>query len=257
MRCFIITDVHSYYDEMISALNKKGFDKNNPKHVLISLGDLLDRGPDPIKCLEYVLSCPRKVLIRGNHEDLMQEAIKRKCFLSHDVHNGTFDTAQIVSGIKYDPETNNQEIILEDFSKNKLWNDYYNQTIDFAETDKYIFVHGWIPLEDDWRNGDWSGARWANGMYQNYIGLNIPGKTVYCGHYHASWGHSKLNNDGPEWDDDVEIYENLFGQKIPHAKFTPFKIKGEICALDACTALSGFCNCEVVTVRKDEVEKYI
>ena len=44
MKCFIVTDVHSFYDEMMLALDKKGFDKDNPNHVFISLGDLLDRG---------------------------------------------------------------------------------------------------------------------------------------------------------------------------------------------------------------------
>lgn len=29
MKYFIVSDVHSYYDELITALNGKGFDKNN------------------------------------------------------------------------------------------------------------------------------------------------------------------------------------------------------------------------------------
>ena len=39
---FIVADVHSFYDEMIKALNGAGFDVNNSMHIFVSLGDLLD-----------------------------------------------------------------------------------------------------------------------------------------------------------------------------------------------------------------------
>lgn len=258
MKCFVVADVHSFYDEMIYALNKKGFDKDNPQHVFISCGDLLDRGSKPVECLKYVLSLPRKILIRGNHEDLLNEAIQRGIFLSHDVHNGTFDTAQILSGIKYDPETKNDGIILEDIRHNKLWNDYYNQTIDYAETNKYIFVHGWIPtFSEDWHTGNWDRARWENGMKMNSRGMNFTGKTIVCGHYHTSWGHHYLHNKGPEWDDDVILYEQLYGVKnLPKAHFETFKDKGIMC-LDGCTAISNIVNCEVLTIGKDQLKPWL
>lgn len=44
MKYFIVSDVHSFYDEMMTALNESGFDKTNPDHIFVSLGDLLDRG---------------------------------------------------------------------------------------------------------------------------------------------------------------------------------------------------------------------
>lgn len=258
MKCFVVADVHSFYDEMLDSLNKKGFDKDNPQHVFISCGDLLDRGPKPIECLKFVLSLPRKILIRGNHEDLMIDAIHRRYFGSHDVHNGTFDTAQTLTNIKYDYDTDNQSIILEDMLHNELWNDYYNQTIDYAETNKYIFTHGWIPtFSEDWHNGDWYSARWSNGMYQNSIGLNPTGKTIVCGHYHTSWGHSKLHNKGSEWDDNVKTYENLFGAtNIEHAHFETFKDKGIIC-LDGCTAISNIVNCEVLNIGKEQLKPWL
>lgn len=256
MKCFVVADVHSFYDEMIFALNKKGFDKNNSNHVFISLGDLLDRGPKPKECLKFVLSLKRKILIKGNHEDLLEEAINRGCFLSHDVHNGTFDSAQILTDIKYSNNPNNQENIIEDLKHNKLWNEYKKQLIDYAETDKYVFVHGWVPEGEDWRVGNWENARWLNGMYYNSIGENPTEKTVFCGHWHASWGNSKLHHKGPEWDDDSEFYERLYGVKLPKAKFTTFKDKG-IRALDACTVYSGFVNCETVSISKKQLEKYI
>jgi len=258
MKCFIVADVHSFYNEMMLALNKKGFDKDNPNHVFVSLGDLLDRGTKPKECLEFVLSLKRKILIKGNHEDLMEEAICRRFFGSHDFHNGTFDTVERLTEIEYDPVTDNQSIMLEDMRNNELWNEYRKQLIDYAETEKYVFVHGWVPAFDpDWRTGDWKGARWLNGMHLNSTSLNPTGKTVFCGHFHTSYGHSKLHNKGPEWDEDIKIYENLFGKiNVEPAHFETFKDPG-IRALDACTVYSGFVNCETVTISKKQLEKYL
>ena len=74
---FVVTDVHGFYDEMRAALDRAGFDLTNPNHILVSLGDLLDRGRQPKECLEFVLGIPenRRILIRGNHEDLMWEMV--------------------------------------------------------------------------------------------------------------------------------------------------------------------------------------
>lgn len=38
---FCVADVHGFYNEMMSALNNAGYDKNNPNHVFCSCGDLL------------------------------------------------------------------------------------------------------------------------------------------------------------------------------------------------------------------------
>ena len=266
LKCFIVSDVHGYFDKMIASLNKEGFDKNNPQHVFISCGDLLDRGPMPIECLEYVLSLPRRILIRGNHEDLLQQAIERHYFCPHDFHNMTVDTAYKLakekldsnSGFFSDYDLNIQNVVLEKLVTNDLWNSYYNQTIDYAETNKYVFTHGWVPVDcEDWRKGDWESARWINGMEYNSEGLNPTEKTIICGHFHTSWGHCHLHGKGPEFDEDVEIFENLFGKSnIEHAHFEPFKDKG-IIAIDACTAYSEKVNCLVLTIGKNQLKDYL
>ena len=75
MTYYIVADVHGFFDILKEALDNAGFDKNNPGHIFVSLGDLLDRGKQPRECLQFVNSLERKILIRGNHEDLMEEMI--------------------------------------------------------------------------------------------------------------------------------------------------------------------------------------
>lgn len=38
---FVISDVHSFFSEMMEALDKAGFEADNVNHVFVSLGDLL------------------------------------------------------------------------------------------------------------------------------------------------------------------------------------------------------------------------
>ena len=72
-------------------------------------------------------------------------------------------------------------------------------------------------------------------------------KTIYCGHWHTSWGHHFLHNYGREFIDDEETFywDEEDGKEPPFACFDSFIDKG-IVALDGCTALSGKVNCAIV-----------
>ncbi len=243
---FCIADVHSFYDEMMKALNEAEFDLNNENHILVHCGDLLDRGPKALDCLKFINSIPdnRKILIRGNHEDLLEEVFNRGYFGSHDLHNMTTDTVEQLSGIPIKDMLNHELTLFAALDKVKNhpeWIKYSKCLRDFYEIDSYVFVHGWIPIvydNEDWRTGNWSEARWQNGMklwgYSNY---RLKDKTIVCGHYHTSWGHSRLHNYGSEFDD--------FGDP---AYFGPF-VDDKIIALDGCTAYSNIVNCYKIDIK--------
>ena len=74
-------------------------------------------------------------------------------------------------------------------------------------------------------------ARWINGMDAAKAEIIEEGKTIVCGHWHCSYGHSEYEGIGSE-----------FG---PDADFTPYYAQG-IIALDACTAHSGRVNVVVL-----------
>lgn len=260
MKCFVVADVHSFYDEMMEALNKKGFDKDNPQHVFISLGDLLDRGNKPLECLDFVNSLERKILIKGNHEDLLEDVFDRKFFMSHDYHNGTAQTCEKLAYFDFKKDTliDDYKDVISKAEESEELKKYLSSLIDYFETDKYVGVHGWIPRNEDWRGGDWSSSRWKNGMEEWDRGIRVDGKTVLCGHWHTSWGHRFLHHDGLEFNN-YDVFEKFFPNvniKGLKAKFTPFKDNG-IIALDACTAYSGFVNCIVLNIAKKQLEKYL
>lgn len=93
MKYFVSADIHGFFDEWMSALKEKEFDMNNPKHKLIVCGDLFDRGRQPKEIIDFVLSHKdRIILIKGNHEDLMEEMIARGKNNFADLSNGTAQT---------------------------------------------------------------------------------------------------------------------------------------------------------------------
>jgi serine/threonine protein phosphatase 1 len=103
---FVVADVHSFYDEMIDALMHAGFEVNNPEHIVICCGDMMDRGNKSREMLDFFYDLhksDRAILIRGNHEDLFEEMIERGIPLRHDESNGTVKTLANLQDVKLDP----------------------------------------------------------------------------------------------------------------------------------------------------------
>ena len=251
---FVISDIHGFYDQMISALENQGFDINNKNHVLISLGDLFDRGPKNLECLRFINNIPenRKVLVKGNHEDLLEKCFETGHLKSHDYYNGVDETVTQISGL----DDINKAV--KSCKENKELLKYLKSCIDYFETDKYVFVHGWIPckftknkdqfirkFDKNWREGNWTQARWDCCFDAWSSNILVPNKTIVAGHWHTSYGHSKYHNKGTEWEDEwIRIWNILenSNQIKGTALFDIFRDNG-IIAIDACTVYSNQVNC--------------
>ena len=252
-KLFVVSDVHGFYDELIDALNKAGFDKDNPNHYLISCGDTMDRGGQPAEVMHYLKNLPRKVLIKGNHESLIEECIEQGYWRSHDMSNGTFDTICELGAAGKDRNFEECCVIAESRVK-----DFFASMVNYFETKNYIFVHGWIPLtvkdklplyytrnrifeyNPDWRHAhhsEWEQARWLNGIDMSIEGFVEPGKTIICGHWHCSYGHML---DSTVTTRDWQISE--FGDD---AIWDPYYGDCMI-AIDRCTAHTGEVNVLVI-----------
>ena len=67
VRKLVIGDIHGYHDQMMEVFEKANF--NFETDHLISLGDLVDRGPKPIEVIEMLMQVRNFTLILGNHDD--------------------------------------------------------------------------------------------------------------------------------------------------------------------------------------------
>ena len=247
-KLFVISDVHSHYDAMKTALDNAGFNPDDENHWLISCGDELDRHDQPREVIKYLKNLPRKILIRGNHTDLIEKCCDRGYPLIHDYSNGTFDTIRYIGREDLGRSFGECCVITDHFLK-----DYNAEMVNYFETKNYIFVHSFIALkclddmppyytrgrvfefDPDWRTAHasaWESARWGN-PYELAAKGFLPDKTLVFGHFHTSWPRAKYYG------------ESEFG---PSADFSPFYGKGYI-AIDACTAYSGKVN---VLVLEDE-----
>jgi len=78
-RDFVVGDIHGHYDLLNAELSYEGFDPTCDR--LFSVGDLIDRGPKSLLCLE-LLNEPWFYAVRGNHEQMMIDCIIHASFES-------------------------------------------------------------------------------------------------------------------------------------------------------------------------------
>ena len=176
---FVVSDIHSYLQELKTWLSRAGFRKSDKNHILIICGDLFDRGYESLELYQYLKTIPKKrlVLIKGNHETLLEELLCKSWPDSHDFSNGTVRTCCSFANIdekllnKYywfeqymqykDDWSIVQEKVVE--SLQETWNtivknvkesEFYKwfkaaDWKDYYELNNLILVHSFIPVKCD------------------------------------------------------------------------------------------------------------
>ena len=72
MATYVLSDIHGRYDkfmEMLDIIELKDDD------TLYILGDVFDRGPNPIKTMLKIMEMPNAVFLRGNHEEMAMRCL--------------------------------------------------------------------------------------------------------------------------------------------------------------------------------------
>ncbi len=70
---YVISDIHGQYDMFIELLDKIQLQDTD---MLYILGDILDRGPYPIKTLMKLMEMPNAICLVGNHELMALECLE-------------------------------------------------------------------------------------------------------------------------------------------------------------------------------------
>lgn len=214
-KLFVVSDIHGYFSLLKKALDDSGFDPKNPQHLLICCGDYFDRGPENLEVLKFFDKLKYKVLLRGNHEDMLLKLFNKGQMEPHHYINGTIDTITQFFG-KYclDPQTDKVDFTGNTRLVDRL-TDFIGETIDFYETEHYVFVHGWLPtktsagkisIDPNWRKAStetWDSCRWVKwtDMCENCDRLRD--KTIICGHVPGFFA-KKFYPDYPS--DDSKIF---------------------------------------------------
>lgn len=95
---YVMSDIHGQYQVFIKMLRKISFCNTDQLYVI---GDVIDRGPNGLKILKYIINHENMTLVIGNHEHMMLEYYKN--LYNHDLdlwyRNGGFSTYVEFEGI--------------------------------------------------------------------------------------------------------------------------------------------------------------
>ena len=229
MRYFITSDIHSYFKVLDTELKKQGFDKD--KDTLITLGDNFDRGKESWKMYRFLSTLPNVILVRGNHEDLLEELVNRGFPLDHDFHNGTTQTIFDIS--KHYIKT--QDLSMYEFIdtfKNTSFYQWFKSTkwVDKIEFNNLVLTHATCPNK---KFPSWEDARWAN-PYND----RVKDKILVCGHWFAWKGRDYKNNTITL---NIELDQLRQTEEGREELAKPF-IDKDLIMIDACTPLTKKCN---------------
>ena len=179
-RTIIVGDIHACFSELMALLDLISF---SDQDELISIGDLLDRGPNPIEVVDFFQKKHNAHAIMGNHEDK---------------HIRIFDR-------QLEPAFS-QQICIEQLGKNYTKSIEYFRTLPlFMERKEYVLVHAGylpqIPLSQQPRNTLLRGRMpWMEnnydkrfgGWWRHYSGI----RPVVYGHFVFPNVHKENNTYG-------------------------------------------------------------
>ena len=132
---WVLGDLHGEDNYLLEVLKKSGFDYEND--LLIQVGDIVDRGPEPFKCMDELLKIKNLILIKGNHDANFIEYMNNNIdFLGSYSQNGTHTTVgkwkelSVAEKIRYKCAI-------------------FDNMIPYHVThDNIIFTHGGFPLDE-------------------------------------------------------------------------------------------------------------
>lgn len=87
-RVLAVGDIHGMYEKLVELIDMVHFDPDYD--LLLFLGDYVDRGPDSVRCLQYVYDLKETfgdsvVCLLGNHEVMMSSYYLRKRGICNDL----------------------------------------------------------------------------------------------------------------------------------------------------------------------------
>lgn len=207
-KLFVVSDIHGHYTELKAALDRAGFDRKDPAHLLICCGDYFDRGSENAEVLRFFEGLRHKVLLRGNHEDLLLKLLQTGKLQPHHYINGSLCTLENFFG-KYAIDPVDDTI---DFSgKTRMVDrlcEFIGETVDYYETEDHVFVHGWLPekaltprARQNAGKEAWEKARWVKWTEQYKGQRPLPDKTLVVGHVPTFYAW-----DREDWKEHCDIF---------------------------------------------------
>ena len=247
-KIFAVSDVHGCCDALKRSLEQAGFAANDESCLLIVIGDCFDRGVENREVFEFLKAIRNKIIIRGNHEDMLEQILDKRHIGKAGFANGMDSTVYSFFGeraigeldvyhpFSYKLNFSGRESTVEELKQ------FLSQTYDYFETENYIFTHGWLPVDFTEEGNcfikgnfryetptEWKRARFMEWYRMYGADAMLKGKTIVCGHR-------------------TSRFACLVGETREPDDYSPFFAEGLV-AIDSATIQSGLVN---VFVAEDE-----
>ncbi len=147
MATYVLSDIHGEYDMFLKMLDKIALKETDELYIL---GDLVDRGPHPIKVLQKVMTMPNVIPMVGNHELMALEAFE---FVNTEITEGALAeiTQETLDNVSLWLEHNGGATTLKEYGK--LSTEDRQEIVDFIRDfsiyeelsvgdTEYLLVHG-------------------------------------------------------------------------------------------------------------------
>lgn len=200
-KIFAVSDIHGHCSALKKALEEAGFIANDESCILIVCGDCFDRGSENKEVFDYLNTIQNKIIIRGNHEDMLEMLLDAKHMSHGGFSNGMdrtlrdFFGPRVIGSIDINYQFSYRLHFEEKQDVVRELQTFINNTYDYFETEHYVFTHGWLPatvdenyncsVDEDFRYAQpasWYRARFAEWYRMYGAGAMLKGKTIVCGH---------------------------------------------------------------------------
>ena len=213
MKYFVFSDCHGDYIALLTGLNDAHYNPQDPTHQIIGLGDYFGRAEretsDSLNVWRYLTSFIHvnpPILLKGNHELILENMIKRRYPIYTDISNGEHKTIASISGLPlsevvYSPAAFNTEEV-------KKFYDWLKGLPYYYETKLSTFTHAWLPdnydvaTEQEWHEWVWTNT-YNEVEYFRAKSYRFP-KTCFLGHWRAADISSQP--DGEYYDSTTNIW---------------------------------------------------
>jgi serine/threonine protein phosphatase 1 len=171
-KIFAIGDIHGSFDRLQDLMQKIPIDFATD--TLVFIGDYIDRGPDSVEVVEYLLDLKKRVpgiiLLKGNHEDMLEKYLDGTDRFTYLLNGGqnTLDSYLSIT----DPSGS--------FPIPTDHIDFFKSLRLYYETEAYIFVHAGLRPKVPLASQETEDLLWIRDKFI-YSKYNF-GKPVVFGH---------------------------------------------------------------------------
>lgn len=138
MKYYAIADLHGRFDLLTKAISKIESHANGD-YEIITLGDYVDRGPQSMEIIQYLIDHPEIVALQGNHEAMMLQTITEPLQPSWWIGNGGNKTLQSYGWGGPPYSIHSYDVVP------KAHIEFIRDLQLYVETEKQVFVHAGIP----------------------------------------------------------------------------------------------------------------